>query len=78
MSKSYRANLNTIGMDNPVSKVIHEEKIQQVEKWCKALDFIMRKVTLQMSMWPKLVGSIFRYFTTDLGNDAFELPYLMW
>lgn len=67
-----------IGTENPISKAIHEKRSQEVEKWCKALDFIMRKVTLQLSMWPKFVVSMFRYFTTDLGREAFELPYLMW
>lgn len=59
------------------SKVIHEEKIQDVRKWSKALDIFMMN-SVRIAMLPKLFVSFFRYFTTNLGHDAFELPYLMW
>lgn len=38
----------------------------------------MRNVIVQCFIIPKAIVSYFLYFTTDMGNDALELPIRMW
>lgn len=65
------------GLENPISKKIYEEANQQIEKWSKILNMLMRKVTTPCLALPKFIVSFVIYFATDLGNDAFQLQYPM-
>lgn len=65
-------------MENPKSKEICENANEFIEKWCKIGLFIMKYVVVPCFMFPKVALSIFIYFTTDAGNDAFLLPLYMW
>lgn len=36
------------------------------------------KIVLPFAIIPYLFRSYFTYYTTDLGNDAFSLPFVIW
>lgn len=61
-----------------MSKAIYEKYNQQIEKYGEVLGIFMRQVSIPCFIWPKFIISFFTYFTTDLGNDAFQLPYHLW
>lgn len=45
--------------------------IKQIEKWTRIIYIALMKVSLPGVFLPKLCVSCVRYFTTNLGNDAF-------
>lgn len=65
------------GMKNPESKRIFDEAIEQVEKWSKIMTLATILAPL-CGVLSRAAPSIFFYFTTDLGNEAFALPVPMW
>lgn len=67
-----------LGSKNPPSKVLYDKTNGKIEKWSKILYFLMVKLTPMSWLLPKVIISLFLYFTTDLGNDALELPSPMW
>lgn len=67
-----------IGLVNPASMAIYEKSNQQIEEYGNALSIFMRKVSIPCLIMPKVVISFITYFTTDLGNDAFQLPFHIW
>lgn len=48
------------------------------KKWSKIINFVIFKLTPAFALLPWCIYVYFLYFTTDLGTDAFELPYPMW
>ena len=70
--------IKILGLKNPSSKVLYEKTNRSVEKWSKIIFFVMVKITPIAWLLPKVIISLFLYFTTDLGNDALELPSPMW
>lgn len=66
------------GSINHLSKINYEEINQKIEKWCKIIDLVTVKVSPFTVVIPKLIISFSKYFATELGNDAFELPNPMW
>lgn len=73
-----RKKYSLLGLEYPISKAIYEETNRQVEKWNEIINFIMAKMTPIVLVWPSFILSFFRYFTTDLGNGAFELMLPIW
>lgn len=67
-----------IGVENPVSKIIYEQTNEKFEKWTKIIYFVCMKVTLPGCMAPNFFISYYNYFATDLGREAFRLPYPEW
>lgn len=51
---------------------------QIVEKCSEIGAFAMIYVVIPCFILPKAIYSFFIYFTTDLGNDAFDLPIAIW
>lgn len=49
-----------------------------VEKMSKAIHFAVIKLGVPAFILPKAIFSYFIYFTTDIGNEAFVLPFPMW
>lgn len=67
-----------LGLENPFSKSLYIEMNERIEKISKILYFTIIKVTLPALMIPNLVVSFFLYFSTDLENEAFILPFPIW
>lgn len=65
-------------METQTSKVILEKTNEFVEKYSKIGMFFMEYGVLPSFILPKATISFIIYFTTGLGNDAFDLPVPMW
>lgn len=79
--KNYRKNSFTInfsGLKYPTSKVIYTNTNPLVEKICKIIVWVAINVSLPIILFSKFILSFTAYFTTDLGNDVFELPFPYW
>lgn len=48
-----------------------------IELTSKAVSFLFVYILPPTFMLPKSITSIYAYFTTDLGNDALEMPFPM-
>lgn len=60
------------------SAALITEAGQNTEKWIKVIDTAFLIVTPIASTVPASIVSYFTYFTTDAGDTAFQLPFLMW
>lgn len=60
------------------SKAIFTETNQLVEKIVDWFYFVSIKLTVVGAYVPLTIYTYFIYFTTDLGNAAFELPMPLW
>lgn len=78
MNNAFHWRTHFSGLVSPVSRAIYEKYNQQVEKYGDALVIFMRRVSIPCFICPKFIVSFATYFTTDLGNDAFQLPYHLW
>lgn len=67
-----------LGIINPASMEIHIKTNQLVEKLTEILFLFITRVSVPGFVLPKVFASFFVYFTTDVGNDAFDLPLPMW
>lgn len=67
-----------IGLENPPSKAICEKTNELVENLSKVVIFACKYGLGPCIVTPKVIVSFFMYFTTDAGNDAFDLPIPMW
>lgn len=63
---------------NPSSRLLYEKTNRRAEKWSEIIFILMAKVTPIAWLSPRVIISFFFYFTTDMGNEAFELPSPMW
>lgn len=70
--------LNCAGMKDPLANKIYTRSCNLIEVFNEFLRFAMVKVTVHLMMWPMCIYSYFTYFTTDLGQNAFELPFYAW
>lgn len=61
-----------------ISKECYEKTKSRNETWIKLLVLSIIKVSHVGITTPNLVISYFNYFSTDLGSDAFILPFPMW
>lgn len=62
------------GLEYLETQALYSETSQMVEKWMKILHFAILKVTVMLSTSSALIVSFFKYFATDLGDSASELP----
>lgn len=60
------------------SKTIYSKAIAFVNNFTKILYFILMKIAFPLITFPYLMTSYHRYLTTDLGPDAFQLPFHTW
>lgn len=66
------------GIKSSASAEIYIKTNGFVEKLGDILYIVVAEVTPLIWVVPKCFGSIFFYFTTNLGNDALELPLPSW
>lgn len=66
------------GLQNEASKAIYVEVNDRIEKWSQIVHFVLVNVSIPFLILPKYLVSFYLYYTTDMGNDAFELPLPMW
>lgn len=66
------------GSKRLASKAMYDETNRQIEKWTEIIDVAVVKVTPVCGIAPKIILCYFLYFTTELGNDAFELSLAIW
>lgn len=66
------------GLSNPISEELFCKTNHQVEKCSEFIYFIVFKVSPPAYVLPKAFFSLFLYFTTDMGQDAFMLPLPTW
>lgn len=57
---------------------MYEKTNRQIEKSTEIITFVLVKLLPGFWISMKVIVSYFMYFTTDLRNDAFELPIEMW
>lgn len=67
-----------LGLENSTSMAFHAKTNEFVEKWTKIGIFVMEYVLCPCVLFPKIIFSFYMYFTTDLSNDAFDLPFPVW
>lgn len=58
-----------------ISMIISEEMNRQMEKWSKIAYIVVAVVIPIVWMMPNIIRSLVIYLYTDLGSEAFELPY---
>lgn len=63
---------------NSSSKAIYDKTDRLVEKCSEIIHFAIAKLTSICWIFPKVIISCLKYFTTDLGNAAFELQLYYW
>lgn len=66
------------GSKYPASRPMYEETNRTVEKWTEIVAFVMAKATPLSWIAPKVIISYYLYFTSDMGDGAFELPLPIW
>lgn len=67
-----------VGLEYSVSKEIYDGINENIQKMDKILRSIIMKYLFPCVMFSKFITSYFAYFTTDLGCEAFELPFPYW
>lgn len=67
-----------IGLKRPTSKAMYERANELSEKFSKIIYFVIVDIAIPLFVAPKVILSYFLYFTTDAGNEAFELPIPIW
>lgn len=68
-----------LGLEFPVLKLKYEEMNRLVEKWSDIAYFIIIKVSaFFVYILPKCINSFYGYYATDLGSEAFDLPFPAW
>lgn len=68
---------STLGLKHSESKNLYEEMGRLIELSTEAIAFVFVVILPPTFILPKSLLSIFAYYTTDLGNDALELPFPM-
>lgn len=67
-----------LGLKNRRSKLFFEKTNEIVEKYSKIAIFSINNVVIPCFIIPKSIASLFKYFITDFGKDAFDLALPMW
>lgn len=67
-----------IGSKKPTKRAMYVRSNQTAEKWSNIAFIFIAMVTPVCFIFPKAILVCFTYVTTDLGNDAFQLPFDMW
>lgn len=63
---------------NPTSKIIYSQTTQKIEKCIEISRIILVVLTPIGFALPTLIIGLLSYFTTQLGENAFVLPYPTW
>lgn len=58
-------------------QLIYNKLNEKIEQFSKIIYFIFVHCTLFGVLMPNFLITFFVYFTTDLGSDAFQLPFLV-
>lgn len=66
-----------VGLKHSNSPAFYTETSQKMEKWIKIVH-VLSNVSPVLYILPVSMVSFIKYFTTDLGGSAFELPFPMW
>lgn len=66
------------GLENPISKTIYKEFNRNTEKITSLINSVGIKILYPIVMMPPLIASFYSHFTTNAGNDAFQMPYPYW
>lgn len=66
------------GLIYPESEKIYEKTNRNVEKWCQLVFFVAVKGSSAAVPLLMFAMGYYRYFTTNIGNDAFELLFRTW
>lgn len=69
---------NILGVNKQKLVAMYEEANAFVEKWTKIIRFAFINATIPLITLPFLMISYCLYFTTDLGSEAFILPFKLW
>lgn len=64
-----------IGLDNTISCNINNAMNKKIEKMSKTIYLIAVKITVPATMLPPLIAFAIDYFTHNLGDESFLLPY---
>lgn len=59
-------------------KTLYNESSQHTQKYIKTLHIVLLMVAPVFCILPPSIVSFIAYSTTDLGNEALELPIPMW
>lgn len=63
---------------NPEWKFKYSNLNDKIEKWSNILYSALIKVSVPGILLPNFISSYYLYFSSDLGSEAFGLPYLFW
>lgn len=66
------------GLNCSESRTLYAESSQRMGKWIKILHVAFIQISPAVSTGSALIVSFSKYYTTDLGSSAFELPLPMW
>lgn len=69
---------NISGIENPALKKIYEKVNEKVESRTKWMYLAIVQASIPGLLLTNMVVSFKVYFTTDLGNDSFKLPFPLW
>lgn len=67
-----------LGSVNPDTNKMYIKACKFVELSSKYIYFGYMKIVFPCATFPYLFMSYFKYYTTDLGKDAFTLPFPVW
>lgn len=67
-----------LGLIKSNAKEIYEKSNERIEKWSKIMYSVMMKITLPIMMVSMPMIGYVMYFTTDLGDEAFQLLSFAW
>lgn len=62
-----------LGLKCSTSKVLYYETNEQIENFCEIIYFVFVRISPQFLTFPFYIVSYYNYFTTDLGEKAFQL-----
>lgn len=66
------------GLPHKIAGPMYEKTNRQIENLTEIIFFVIVRVTPICLVLLKCITSLFVYFTTDLKNNALELPLPMW
>lgn len=52
--------------------------VEKTERLSEFIYFVVVKLTTVCGMAPRVIVSLYFYYTKDLGRESFELPLSMW
>lgn len=67
-----------LGLENSELKKLYIKTGRIIELMSKAILLVFMYIIPPMFVLPNSILSFYAFFTTDLGNDAFEMPFPMW